>query len=76
MGLPSDECLHRPADELRDGRAGPAVLPAGLRQEKASRAVFEEVVVGVLSSRYTARNETFVLVVLASPFDSIAHRAF
>ena len=26
-------------------------------------------------ARYTARNENFVLVVLASPFDSIAHRA-
>src|ERR1017187_6630050 len=29
-----------------------------------------------VSSRYTARNGNFVLVVLASPFDSIAHRAF
>src|ERR1019366_2153289 len=30
----------------------------------------------VFSSRYTGRNGNFVLVVLASPFDSIAHRVF
>jgi hypothetical protein len=30
----------------------------------------------LVSSRYRGPNENFVLVVLASPFDSIARRAF
>src|SRR5260370_10099194 len=51
MGLPCEESLHRPSDELRDSRMGPAVMPAGLRQEKAGKAGFVKVVVCVLGNQ-------------------------